>query len=139
MIDITGITSLTASLINRMAERKKDIGVEGVYDYVPDQSPFPYICLGEIKSIDDGTKTSRGEKFLYDINLYSLNRGRRKDFQSMEKVAEVLQEELTPLEGQVYFEVVTTNINSIFSAEINKGLFVTTLTLEIRIEKGDRW
>ena len=41
MIDITGITSLTASLINRMAERKKDIGVEGVYDYVPDQSPFP--------------------------------------------------------------------------------------------------
>lgn len=139
-MDITAIGSVAESLLLRLREHTKEIGVTGIYDYVPEAEKLPYIALGEIKSVNDGTKVRNGERFTFDINLYSKNKGRKKDIDSIVAVQKALNKSpLFPTENAIPFESVDLDTHNLVSAEIDKGLFLTILTLDIRIEKEEIW
>jgi len=52
--------------------------ISGVYDLVPDGSPFPYITLGEDTSVDDGTKTYDQEEVTHTLHIWSQYKGKKE-------------------------------------------------------------
>ena len=49
--------------------------VTDVYDFVPENTVFPYVKVGEETSLDNGTKTLQGNEHTLVIHTFSRYRG----------------------------------------------------------------
>jgi len=54
--------------------------VTGVYDFVPDNEPYPFIQIGEISSVDRSSQTAQGFDSLANVYVWSRpeDRGRKE-------------------------------------------------------------
>jgi|SRR6056300_371590 hypothetical protein len=70
-----------------------------VYDYVPDNSPFPYIKVGEETSVDNGTKTLQGNEHTLVIHTFSQYRGSKEVKNIMSRIYALLHESSLSVSG----------------------------------------
>ena len=70
-----------------------------VYDYVPDNSSFPYIKVGEETSVDNGTKTLQGNEHTLVIHTFSQYRGSKEVKNIMSRIYALLHESSLSVSG----------------------------------------
>ena len=129
----TKIISVIKSLLKKLRNKTEDLGVNYVLDYVPEEKVMPYIVLGEVGTMNDGTKKGFGESINIDIEIWSKNKGKYKDLNTAKKIQELLLEDLESLEGEEEFQTVYQDATTITSRELDFGIFLTVIRLKIRI------
>lgn len=70
-----------------------------VYDFVPDNSSFPYIKIGEETSVDNGTKTLQGSEHTLVIHIFSQYRGSKEVKNIMARIYALLHESNLSVSG----------------------------------------
>ena len=68
------------------------LGGNFIYDFVPEQSSFPYVKIGEETMVDDGTKTKKGSDFTLVVHTFSRYRGSKETKEIMSLIYDVLHE-----------------------------------------------
>lgn len=68
--------------------------VVGVFDYVPEETNFPYVVLGRIFSTPANTKTTEGENVEVTIDVWSMDTGKKETVDIMKAIEASLTEEL---------------------------------------------
>ena len=129
----TKIISVIKSLLKTLREQTEELGVNYVLDYVPEEKVMPYIVLGEVGTMDDGTKKGFGESINIDIEIWSKNKGKYKDLVTAKKIQELLLEELAPLDKEEEFDTIWQDATTVTSRELDFGIFLTVVRFKIRI------
>lgn len=68
----------------------ENLGVN-VFTYVPQDTKYPYIYLGQMNISDHSTKTSNGFNLINEINIYSQERGNKQSVIISHIVKELLE------------------------------------------------
>lgn len=69
--------------------------INGIHDYVPDETNFPYIVFGRSYSEPYKTKTSIGERIELQIEIWSATKGKEETINIIKLMEVALTEELT--------------------------------------------
>lgn len=75
------------------------LGAPRIYDAVPDNSPFPYLTLGETSVADWSTGTEAGEEHRLTLRVWSRAAGRREVHELMATLRAALHERALVLDG----------------------------------------
>jgi hypothetical protein len=70
-----------------------------VYDYIPDNTSFPYVKIGEETSVDNGTKTLQGNEHTLVIHTFSQYRGSKEVKNIMSRIYALLHESSLSVSG----------------------------------------
>ena len=73
--------------------------VTDVYDFVPENTVFPYVKVGEETSIDNGTKTLQGNEHTLVIHTFSRYRGSKEVKEIMSRIYALLHESSLSVSG----------------------------------------
>tara|TARA_Y100000310_G_scaffold334131_1_gene413144 strand:- start:421 stop:822 length:402 start_codon:yes stop_codon:yes gene_type:complete len=73
--------------------------VTDVYDFVPENTAFPYVKLGEDTAIDNGTKTLQGNEHTLVVHTFSRYRGSKEIKDIMARIYTVLHESSLTVSG----------------------------------------
>ena len=73
--------------------------VTDVYDFVPENTAFPYVKLGEDTAIDNGTKTLQGNEHTLVVQTFSRYRGSKEIKDIMARIYTVLHESSLTVSG----------------------------------------
>ena len=73
--------------------------VTDVYDFVPENTAFPYVKLGEDTVIDNGTKTLQGNEHTLVVHTFSRYRGSKEIKDIMARIYTVLHESSLTVSG----------------------------------------
>ena len=73
--------------------------VTDVYDFVPENTAFPYVKVGEETSIDNGTKTLQGNEHTLVIHTFSRYRGSKEVKEIMSRIYALLHESSLSVSG----------------------------------------
>ena len=73
--------------------------VTDVYDFVPENTDFPYVKIGEETSIDNGTKTLQGNEHTLVIHSFSRYRGSKEVKNIMSRIYALLHESSLSVSG----------------------------------------
>jgi hypothetical protein len=73
--------------------------VTDVYDFVPENTAFPYVKVGEETSIDNGTKTLQGNEHTLVIHTFSRYRGSKEVKEIMSRIYTLLHESSLSVTG----------------------------------------
>ena len=68
--------------LDSSAQLKK--AVTGIYDYVPEETSFPYVVIGEVVSEPWNTKTTDGEAVTISLDIWSDQRGKKRNILNYE-------------------------------------------------------
>lgn len=71
----------------------------GVFDYVPDKTNFPYVVLAEVESTDWPTLTRAGQQHRMTLSVFSRYGGRKQAQHITERVYELLHEVMLSISG----------------------------------------
>jgi len=116
---------LTAELGNK---------VNGVFDYVPEDTKFPYIVIGRVQSTPERTKTTVGERIEVELDIWSSAKGKKETISIVNLIKDALDEELS-IPGVDLIEQDITNIEVL--EEIN-DLYHGTVVFEVLLDmEGD--
>lgn len=69
--------------------------INGIHDYVPDETNFPYIVFGRSYSEPYKTKTSIGERIELQIEIWSATKGKEETINIIKLMEVALTEEIT--------------------------------------------
>lgn len=95
----TALLELQKALFARLTSNAELMEVvKGVYDYVPEQTSFPYVSLGEVTNTAFDSKTSIGENIVWPIHTWSMYRGKAESYQIINLILAALKEPL-PIGG----------------------------------------
>lgn len=72
-----------------IAEALRNIGVP-VYDYVKENTPFPYITIGDETERPWDTKTGNGSEVEHEIHLWSQRKGYKENKGLAQKVMDAI-------------------------------------------------
>ena len=75
------------------------LGGNNIYDFVPENTAFPYVKIGDQTMVDDGTKTKKGTDFTLIIHTFSRYRGSKEIKEIMSLVYDVLHESSLSVSG----------------------------------------
>ena len=75
------------------------LGGNNIYDFVPENTAFPYVKIGDQTMVDDGTKTKKGTDFTLMIHIFSRYRGSKEIKEIMSLVYDVLHESSLSVSG----------------------------------------
>ena len=75
------------------------LGGNNIYDFVPENTAFPYVKIGDQTMVDDGTKTKNGTDFTIMIHTFSRYRGSKEIKEIMSLVYDVLHESSLSVSG----------------------------------------
>lgn len=75
--------------------------VNGVFDYVPDNTDFPYIVLGRIYSTPSNTKVSVGERVEVTLDIWSDYKGKKEAASIINQIEMLLEEEIEVVDADV--------------------------------------
>lgn len=64
-----------------------------IFDYVPENTPFPYIQYQLVQSVEDDTSTTHGFACSYQIHVWSQYEGTKEAHAIMERVYNLLHEQ----------------------------------------------
>ena len=73
--------------------------VTDVYDFVPENTAFPYVKVGEETSLDNGTKTLQGNEHTLVIHSFSRYRGSKEVKEIMSRIYALLHESSLSVTG----------------------------------------
>jgi len=73
--------------------------VTDVYDFVPENTVFPYVKVGEETSLDNGTKTLQGNEHTLVIHSFSRYRGSKEVKEIMSRIYALLHESSLSVTG----------------------------------------
>ena len=73
--------------------------VTDVYDFVPENTAFPYVKLGEDTAIDNGTKTLQGNEHTLVVHTFSRYRGSKEIKDIMARIYTLLHESSLTVSG----------------------------------------
>ena len=73
--------------------------VTDVYDFVPENTAFPYVKVGEETSIDNSTKTLQGNEHTLVIHTFSRYRGSKEVKEIMSRIYALLHESSLSVSG----------------------------------------
>jgi hypothetical protein len=73
--------------------------VTDVYDFVPENTAFPYVKVGEETSLDNGTKTLQGNEHTLVIHTFSRYRGSKEVKEIMSRIYALLHESSLSVTG----------------------------------------
>jgi len=73
--------------------------VTDVYDFVPENTVFPYVKVGEETSLDNGTKTLQGNEHTLVIHTFSRYRGSKEVKEIMSRIYALLHESSLSVTG----------------------------------------
>ena len=73
--------------------------VTDVYDFVPENTAFPYVKLGEDTAIDNGTKTLQGNEHTLVVHTFSRYRGSKEIKDIMSRIYTLLHESSLTVSG----------------------------------------
>ena len=104
--------------------------IKGVFDYVPEETDFPYVILGRIYSVPEKTKTTIGERVEITIDIWSTYKGKKETIDIIKLVESALKEELEV--GGLF--VIDQKVKSREVLEEINELYHGTLTYEILID-----
>jgi Protein of unknown function (DUF3168) len=92
----TSILNLQDAILNRLKSNQfiVDKGV-GVYDYVPKDTGYPRITLGEDTINNWSTKTNYGEDITHTLHVWSQYKGKKEVKEIMNLILESLNEPLS--------------------------------------------
>jgi len=72
----------------------------GIFDAVPDDTPFPYIVFGDLTARPADTQGTTGYDITLDIETYSRNAGMKEAKGLMQAVYDCLHNQSFSIEGQ---------------------------------------
>lgn len=64
----------------------------GIFDFVPQETEYPYITIGEMRSSDISTKTNTAIDVDVDVNVYSRDKGSKESLDILEQVYQILHD-----------------------------------------------
>ena len=73
--------------------------VTDVFDFVPENTAFPYVKVGEETAVDNGTKTLQGNEHTLVIHTFSRYRGSKESKVIMSRVYALLHESSLTVSG----------------------------------------
>jgi len=73
--------------------------VTGVYDYVDENTTFPYVTIGDPTVSPFATKTSHGEEVLINLHVYSKYKGKTEAFEILNLMVQAATKSDLQLEG----------------------------------------
>ena len=75
------------------------LGGNNIYDFVPENTSFPYVKIGDQTMVDDGTKDKKGSDFTLIVHTFSRYRGSKEIKEIMSLVYDVLHESSLSVSG----------------------------------------
>lgn len=90
--------------------------VNGVYDYVPEGTEYPYITLGEVTNTAFDTKSSIGENIVFPIHTWSAYKGKIESYKIINLILAALKQpfsleggfsvqDISPLRPRVFMDI----------------------------------
>ena len=73
--------------------------VTDVFDFVPENTAFPYVKIGEETATDNGTKTLQGNEHTLVIHSFSRYRGSKEIKEIMSRIYALLHESSLSVSG----------------------------------------
>ena len=73
--------------------------VTDVFDFVPENTAFPYVKVGEETAVDNGTKTLQGNDHTLVIHTFSRYRGSKETKEIMSRIYALLHESSLTVSG----------------------------------------
>lgn len=104
--------------------------IEGIFDYVPEKTEFPYVVIGRTYATPNKTKTSTGERIEVTLDVWSDSKGKKETIKIVNEIEASLAEELT-VEGAF---VISQEITSIEVLEEVNNLYHGTVVFEILLD-----
>lgn len=104
--------------------------VNGVYDYVPEKTPVPYVTFGHVQSSSEGSKTDDGEKITVTLDIWSESKGRKEAVSILNIIENILKADVV-LDTAFLIDQKVTN-REVW--EESYGLYHATLEIEFLIE-----
>lgn len=74
--------------------------VSGVFDFVPDNTIYPYICVGEATGRDYSTATTSGMEFRFPVRLFSREGGRKQAAEMLQRIHSLLHRQPLSVDDQ---------------------------------------
>ena len=75
--------------------------VTDVFDFVPENTAFPYVKVGEETAVDNGTKTLQGNDHTLVIHTFSRYRGSKETKEIMSRIYALLHESSLTVSGAI--------------------------------------
>lgn len=108
--------------------------VNGVFDYVPEDTKFPYIVIGRVQSTPERTKTTIGERIEVELDIWSSAKGKKETINIVNLIEDALEGELT-IPGA---DLIDQDITSIEVLEEINDLYHGTVVFEVLLDmEGD--
>lgn len=104
--------------------------VTGVFDYVPEKAKTPYVTFGQILSTSENTKTDKGEKLNFFLEIWSESKGRKESVQILTLIEKALEVEFE-MDSTFIIEQKTINREVVEEAY---GLYHATLEFQVILE-----
>lgn len=105
-----------------------------VFDYVPEDTKFPYVVIGRLQSTPERTKTTVGERVEVELDIWSSAKGKKETISIVNLIKDALDEEL-PIPGA---DLIDQDITSIEVLEEMNDLYHGTVVFEVLLDmEGD--
>lgn len=114
--------------LDKNSELKKK--VKGVFDYVPENTPTPYITFGDTTSTSVDTKVENGEKLTINFDVWSQTKGRKEAVQILTLMETILKASFNLSAAYLISQKVITREVT----EETYGLYHGILAIEYEIE-----
>lgn len=93
---VTKLYEAQAAVFQRLeADIDLNSRVSGVFDYVPEETAFPYVVLGRVLSTPLKTKTTIGENVEITLDIWSDYKGKKETIDIANIMKNALSNELT--------------------------------------------
>lgn len=110
----TSLWPLQQSFFKRLSE---DVAlkskVKGIYDYVDENTPFPYVTIGDPTVLPFETKSSFGEVISVVLHCFSNYKGKKEAFEILNLMVQAISKEDLVIEGFTFFRLELEGMNVI--------------------------
>lgn len=102
----TSLWELQQSLFARLSgDERLSSKVTGVYDYVDENTPYPYVTIGDPVVVPFSTKTSKGEETTVTIHCFSDYKGKKEAYEILTLILQSISRELLTVNGFTLFRM----------------------------------
>lgn len=126
---VTKLFETQETIFKRLTE---ELGnkVNGVFDYVPEDTKLPYIVIGRVYSVPEKTKTTEGERIEVELDIWSSAKGKKETINIVNLIKNALEDDLV-IPGA---DVIDQEIKSIEVLEEINDLYHGTVVFEVLLD-----
>jgi hypothetical protein len=87
----TALPAVVAAVMATLADGSPPIAAGGVWDYVPADPTWPFICLDGADEAPDDSYSAQGRKVHLTFSIFSNYQGRKEQFEILDAVIALLR------------------------------------------------